>query len=64
MIKKTKEVISDTNSNYSSMLQSVISNKKTEIDSINGKIVTFGRKNNISVLLNESICFIIKQLYQ
>ncbi|MHA1112839.1 MAG: ketopantoate reductase family protein, partial [Promethearchaeota archaeon] len=38
MIQKTKEVIRNTSENYSSMFQSFKKRKKTEIDSINGKI--------------------------
>ena len=63
LFEQTIQVINETFNNNSSMLQSVERKSQTEIDSINGKIVTFGRKNNISVLLNEAVCFIIKQLY-
>lgn len=62
MIKKTKEVISDTSNNYSSMLQSIKQKKKTEIDSINGKIVEIGRKNNINLTLNEILTHYIKSI--
>ena len=64
LFEQTIQVINETFNNNSSMLQSVERKSQTEIDSINGKIVIFGRKNKISVLLNESVCFIIKQLYQ
>ena len=60
MIEKTKEVINDTGDNYSSMLQSIKQKKKTEIDSINGKIVEFGRKNNVDLTLNEILIHYIK----
>ena len=63
LFEQTVQVINETFNNNSSMLQSVERKSQTEIDSINGKIVTFGRKNNISVLLNETVCFIIKQSY-
>lgn len=63
MINQTIQVINETRDNRSSMLQSVEKGSKTEIDSINGIIVTIGKKNNLSVILNESVCFIIKQLY-
>ena len=63
MFEQTIQVINETSNNNSSMLQSVERKSQTEIDSINGKILTFGRKNNISVLLNEAVCFIIKQSY-
>ncbi len=61
---QTIQVITETSENYSSMFQSVERESRTEIDSINGKIVTYGKNNNISVLLNEAICFIIKNLYE
>jgi len=62
MINKTKEVIRDTSENYSSMLQSIQQNKETEIDSINGKIVELGEKNNLDVSLNKLLVHLIKNL--
>ncbi|KYK20030.1 ketopantoate reductase [Thermoplasmatales archaeon SG8-52-4] len=62
MIKKTKEVIKDTSENHSSMLQSILHSKKTEIDSINGKIVEIGIKNKIDPLINKILLHSIKSL--
>jgi 2-dehydropantoate 2-reductase len=62
MIKRTREVIWDTAGNFSSMLQSVHQRKFTEIDSINGVFVNYGRKNNIKVLVNEVLLNYIKSL--
>ena len=62
MVKKTKEVIGDTSENYSSMLQSIQQNKKTEIDSINGKLVEIGEKNKVDVSLNKVLVNLIKNL--
>ncbi|UCD13607.1 MAG: 2-dehydropantoate 2-reductase [Thermoplasmatales archaeon] len=59
-IQKTKNVIRSTSENYSSMLQSVKKGKKTEIDSINGKIVYIGRKHAIDALLNEILIHLVK----
>jgi 2-dehydropantoate 2-reductase len=53
MIQKTKEVVKNTSENYSSMLQSVINKKRTEIDSINGKLIEIGKKNKVSTIINE-----------
>jgi len=53
MIRKTKEVVKETYENHSSMLQSILQSKKTEIKSINSKIVEIGRKHNIKTLMNE-----------
>lgn len=63
MVKKTMQVILETSDNFSSMLQSVKRGSRTEIDSINEIIVTLGEKNNVPVILNESLSFIIKKLY-
>jgi 2-dehydropantoate 2-reductase len=52
MIKKTKDVIRKTSDNYSSMLQSFNKGKKTEIMSINGKLVDFGKKYKKDVTIN------------
>jgi len=62
MIEKTKQVITDTSDNYSSMLQSRMNNKKTEIDSINGYIVKIGKKQGVDTRLNEMIVHSIKNL--
>jgi 2-dehydropantoate 2-reductase len=62
MIKKTKDVVKNTDENYSSMLQSVLQGKKTEIDSINGKLVEIGKKNGIKTLMNEIMVYSIKSL--
>jgi len=60
-IKKTKQVINETSENHSSMLQSVMQGKKTEIDSINGKLVDIGNKHNIDASLNEMLTYSIKK---
>jgi len=60
MIKKTKEVIRNTSDNYSSMLQSFKNGKKTEIDSINGKLTDIGKKHNIDTTMNDILTHIVK----
>jgi len=60
MIKKTKEVIRNTSENYSSMLQSFKKGKKTEIDSINGKLTDIGKKHNVDTTMNEILTYIVK----
>jgi len=62
MIRKTKEVILDTAENFSSMLQSIQKGKKTEIDSINGKLVELGKKFGIEPLLNEILVYSVKSI--
>ncbi|MDG6228463.1 MAG: 2-dehydropantoate 2-reductase [Candidatus Thermoplasmatota archaeon] len=63
LAEQTFQVIDETAENYSSMLQSIIRGSRTEIDSINGIIVANGKKNHISVMLNEIVCNLIKQLH-
>jgi 2-dehydropantoate 2-reductase len=60
MIRKIKHVIKDTKKNRSSMLQSIIMGKKTEIESINGKLVEIGKKNKVNFSLNEILLNLIK----
>ena len=60
MFNKTVDVIKKTSDNYSSMLQSFKQGKKTEIDSINGKLIKIGRKQNIDMFLNEVLFNSIK----
>jgi 2-dehydropantoate 2-reductase len=62
MIQRTKEVIRDTASNYSSMLQSVQQRKKTEIDSMNGKLVTIGKQHGIDASLNKILVELVTSL--
>ena len=62
MIDRTIEVIKNTSENKSSMLQSFNKNKKTEIESINGKLIEVGIKNNIDVPLNEMLNYSIDSL--
>lgn len=48
--------------NFSSMYQDIIKNKKTEIDFLNGKIVELGKKYNIPTPVNETLVCFIKYL--
>lgn len=62
VIKKTEEVASLTKENYSSMLQSILYGKRTEIEEINGEIVRRGKKNGIPTPLNYALFSIIKAM--
>ena len=62
MINKTKDVIRNTAENFSSMLQSIRKNKKTEIDSINGKLTFIGKENNVDTKLNDFLVRYIRSL--
>lgn len=59
---KTIDVINSTTENYSSMLQSYKNGKKTEIDSINLKIIEFGNTHNVNTPLNNFLFKLIKSI--
>ena len=59
IFNKTKKVINDTSDNYSSMLQSYNKYKKTEINSINGRLIEIGKKRNIDTTLNEILALLV-----
>ena len=61
ILNKTNKVINSTYENYSSMLQSYNKNKKTEINSINGKIIEIGKKHNVNTNLNEILILLIEK---
>jgi 2-dehydropantoate 2-reductase len=61
-LEKTKDVIRKTSENYSSMFQSFKKDGRTEIKSINGKLVEIGKKHNLETLLNESLIYTIETL--
>lgn len=61
-IEKTKEVIKKTSENYSSMLQSIRNESKTEIRSINGKLVEIGKKNNVETFFNEFLIYFVESV--
>jgi 2-dehydropantoate 2-reductase len=58
-ISKTKKVIEDTTDNYSSMYQSIKRGKKTEIDSINKKLVDVGQSKGVDCQLNKILTHLI-----
>ncbi len=64
MAEKTKEVVRMTAENYSSMLQSVQRETKTEIDSINGTILQMGKKHGVDVSLNEILVYLMQSLHK
>jgi len=60
MISITRDVCMKTGSNRCSMLQDITACRKTEIDSINGAIVGFGRDMGIPTPVNESLHLLIR----
>jgi 2-dehydropantoate 2-reductase len=61
-LKKVEEVCRLTAENYSSMFQDVKYSRKTEIDFINGAVVSEGEKTGVECPLNKSITNIIHAL--
>jgi 2-dehydropantoate 2-reductase len=59
ILKKTKKVARNTHDNYSSMLQSYLKGKKTEIESINGKILEIAAKYNYNAIFNKLLIEIL-----
>jgi len=55
-------VVRLTAGNKSSMLQDIVSGRRTEIDYINGAIVEYGRLHGVPTPINEALIFIIKGL--
>ncbi len=54
-IKMTFDIIKKTGENTSSMLTDILNKRKTEIDFLNGKIISLGIKEGISVSNNQEI---------
>jgi len=61
-VEKVKDVCRATASNISSMLQDILNGKRTEIDYINGAIVSEGSKYHIATPYNEILTRLIKAL--
>ncbi|MDY6854541.1 MAG: 2-dehydropantoate 2-reductase [Thermodesulfobacteriota bacterium] len=61
-IKRVEGVCEATATNVSSMLQDVLRAKKTEIDYINGAIVTEGKRLEISVPINKVLTGLVKTI--
>ncbi len=57
----TMKVISQTEKNHSSMLQSIQRNKPTEINEINGKLADIGKSKGCDTSLNELLTKIIRE---
>ncbi len=57
-----EETCRATANNISSMLQDVLNNKRTEIDSINGAIVKEGSKVGINTPINKVLTYLVKGL--
>lgn len=60
MIETTTTVCTNTQNNFCSMLQDILAKRKTEIDSINGAIITFAKQYNIDTPYNTTVYKLIK----
>lgn len=60
MVNLTRSVSEKTSKNLCSMLQDINAKRKTEIDSINGIIIEYGREQSINTPYNEAVYFLIK----
>jgi 2-dehydropantoate 2-reductase len=61
MIQKTKNVIRETAENFSSMAQSILQGKRTEIDAINGYLVKAGRQHGATTPLNALLTDLVRE---
>ena len=62
MLEKVQQVIQSTAANFSSMQQDIIHKRRTEIDAINGYIVTQAARYNIAVPFNTQLMQQVLQL--
>ena len=56
------KLVPDTYNHYSSTHQDIQRKIRTEIDSLNGKVIELGVKNNVDVTTNEIIYNLIKSI--
>jgi len=62
ILQITKDVCKKTSENLCSMLQDIQNKRKTEIDSINGKIIEYGELAGLNMPFNKSLCLLIKSM--
>jgi probable F420-dependent oxidoreductase len=61
-VENAFRVIRDTAGNRSSMLQDISRGKRTEIDSLNGKVCELGRKAGVPTPYNQTLTALVKDL--
>ncbi len=61
-VEHVKSVARATAGNIASMLQDILAKRKTEIDSINGAVVTHGQRLGISTPVNETLTALVKTI--
>ena len=62
ILQTTRDVCKKTSENLCSMLQDIRNFRKTEIESINGKIIEYGEKTGLNMSFNKSLYMLIKSM--
>lgn len=62
MLEKTREVCEKTSINFCSMLQDIRNRRKTEIESINGKIIEYAGSIGMELPYNKTLFLLVKSL--
>jgi 2-dehydropantoate 2-reductase len=62
ILNTTRDVCDKTSSNICSMLQDLRNGRKTEIESINGKLIEYGDSKGLSLTYNRSLFLLIKSM--
>ena len=62
MLKTTRDVCEKTSINICSMLQDIRNRRKTEIESINGKIIEYAESKGMDLPFNRSLYLLIKSM--
>ena len=61
-IARVRTVARATADNVASMLQDVLAHRQTEIDSINGAVIEYGRKSGVDTPINEVLTALVKTI--
>ncbi len=62
VFEMTMKVVENTSDNRSSMLQDIDNHRRTEIDRINGKIISKGRESGIPTPINDALVNAVKDM--
>jgi 2-dehydropantoate 2-reductase len=62
ILQTTRDVCKKTSENLCSMLQDIQSNRPTEIESINGRIIEYGEQTGINMRFNKALYLMIKSM--
>lgn len=62
MLEKTRDVCVKTSINLCSMLQDIKNGRKTEIESINGRIIAYAESKGLELPFNKAVYLLVKSL--